>query len=136
MVQPFSGIDNPHSLMRIFTLPCAGDDQLWICVLDCQQRRDLPFKGLVFADVIGNLNIQFFSLADSYKINFFLIEHSYINLIASAKQLYGNDILQHMAVIHVLGTQSCVRWSYCQQSSAIAPSTSAERPPLSLRPTN
>ena len=65
-------------------------------------------EGIWTADIIRNLNIDFFITLDRHKINFFLIQHADIDFIFSAQQLYGNDVFQNSAVIQILRAELCV----------------------------
>lgn len=66
---------------------CPGNDHLRIGVAYLQKWRYFPLKSIFFGNVITHLNIDFFAASLCDKVDFFLIQLSYVNIISAAKQL-------------------------------------------------
>ena len=92
--------------MLIFRLPDPCNQQLWIGVLDAQQRRNLPLKGFRIGDVICDLDIQFLTLLHGDEVNLLFIQDADVNFIPTAEQLDRNDVFQNTPVIHIFCSQS------------------------------
>ena len=103
--QPIRHIYYLYTLVLICLLTGTGKNHLRIGILDFQQGIDLALESVGIIDAACNLNIQLLAALDGYEVDLFFIEHSGIQLIAPAKQLNGNDVLYHSAVIGVFRAQ-------------------------------
>ena len=81
--QPICNIDDSDAFVRIFVMPRAGNHHLGVDVSDLQKRWHLPLKVPFITDIVRNLNVDFLATFDGYKINFYMIQNTDIDFIAS-----------------------------------------------------
>ena len=87
---------------------CPGNDHLRIGVTYLQKWGYFPLKSFFFGNIITHLNINFFAASLCDKVDFFLIQLSYVNIISAAKQLDAYYIFIDPAIIHISAAENCI----------------------------
>ena len=86
-------------------MPGSGNDHFGVSISDLKQRRTFPFKGFLSGDIIADLDIDFLAASLRYKVDFFLIQLSDIDIIATAQKLDADHVFIYSAVVHVSAAQ-------------------------------
>ena len=84
------------------------DNHFRIRISNLQQWRIFSFKGFLPGDIVADLNIDFLTAFLGYKINFFLIQLSNINIVTTAQKFDADHIFINSAVIHISAAQDCI----------------------------
>lgn len=83
----------------------AGENHFGIVIFDPHQRINLPLEGIGIIHAVCHLDINLLIAFDSNKVDFLFVQYPGIKLISPAQQFNGNDVLNHPAIIGVLGAQ-------------------------------
>ena len=89
---------NLNTLVAVFWMPSPSDDHFGIGIPDLQQRRTFPLEGFRIGNVVADLDIDFLAAFLCYKVDFFLIQLSNINIIATAQKLNADHVFINSAI--------------------------------------
>ena len=91
--------------MLVFGLVSASDEKLGVSIRNFEERGNLAFECFGIADIVGNLDIEGVSLFFGDKIDFSASECANVNLVASAQEFNGDNVLVSGAIVHVFGAE-------------------------------